>query len=223
MQQGLKYFSLRKNAMAKPGMLDRIIAYTGILAGVFGIAFTIYMFLVLGDAVDAIRASSISQVDSVIGIMQDAHGIVAATAGSMDSLTAFAKNSSGTLNQSADSLSSMGSAVAFLAVSLSQVPYMPEEATGTLASAAEGLSGTAMDMKDTAASMSNVTDSALATASGVAAMEEDIAESIASLDETKRQIDGIHGTVRLGLLLGSMLAVLMFALNALNFYRQLRG
>jgi len=204
-------------------LLDRTICYVGILVGVFGILFSIYMYLVIGDAVDAIRDTAIRQADSAIQILADAHGIVAATAGSLDSLTSFAKNSSATLNQSADSLSSMGIAVTFLATSLSQVPYMPGEATGPLASAAQGLSGTANGMKETAASMANVSDNALATATGVAAMDEDISDSIASLEDTKEQVEGLHATVRLGLLLGSILAVLMFALNGLNFYRQLRG
>jgi hypothetical protein len=207
--------------MAKPTTLDRIISYTGILVGVFGIVFSIYMFLVIGDAVDAIHNAAINQTDSAIGILGDAQGVVVAASDSMDSLTSFAKNSSGALNQTADSFSSMGTAISFLAVSLGQVPYMPKEATDPLQSAAQGISGTAMDMKGTAASMGNVTDNALATASGVTALKEDISQSIASLEETKKQIDSIHGTVRLGLLLGTILAVLMFSLNALSFYRQL--
>jgi methyl-accepting chemotaxis protein len=209
--------------MGSLALLDRIICFLGILVGVFGIIFSIYMFLVIGDGVDAIHGSAIGQVDSAISILADARGIVSATADSMNSLTSFAKNSSDTLNQTADSLSSMGTAVSFLAVSLGQVPYMPDEATGPLESAAQGLSGTAQDMKGTAASMAGVTDNALSTASGVAAMDEDIAKSITSLEETKKQIDGIHGTVRFCLLLGTILAVLMFGLNGLSFYRQLRG
>jgi methyl-accepting chemotaxis protein len=98
---------------------------------------------------------------------------------------------------------------------------MPKEATDPLQSAAQGITGTAADMKNTAASMGNVTDNALATATGVTALKEDISQSIASLEGTKKQIDSIHGTVRLGLLLGTILAVLMFGLNALSFYRQL--
>jgi hypothetical protein len=207
--------------MAKPTALDKVISYTGILVGIFGIIFTIYMFLVIGDAVDAIHAAAINQTNAAIGILADARGIVVATSDSMDSLTSFARNSSNALNQSADSFSSMGTAVSFLATSLGQVPYMPKEATDPLQSAAQGISGTAADMKNTAASMGNVTDNALATATGVTALKEDISQSIASLEGTKKQIDGIHGTVRLGLLLGTILAVLMFGLNALSFYRQL--
>jgi hypothetical protein len=208
--------------MAALTALDKVICYLGMLVGVSGIVFSIYMFLALGDAVDALRESATGQVDSAIVILNDAHGIVSATAGSMDSLTAFAKNSSLALGQSADSLDSMGSAVSSLAASISLIPYMPGEASASLESAADGLSQTAKDMKGTAASMQSASDNALATMTGVSAMEEDISGSIQSLHETKMRIDGIHATVRLGLLIGTILAVLMFALNGLSFYRQLR-
>jgi hypothetical protein len=102
------------------------------------------------------------------------------------------------------------------------IPLMPQDAGAPLESAADGLSLTAKDIRDTAASMQGVSDNALATMTGVSAMEEDIASSIRSLNETNARIDGIHATVRLGLLLGTILSVLMFGLNGLSFYRQLR-
>jgi len=209
--------------MAKQAFLDKMICYAGILVGVFGILFSAYMFFVLGDAVDALHQTAISQADSAINILIDAKGIASTTSDSMDSLTSFAKNSSVALGQSADSLASMGAAISSLSSSLEQIPFMPAEATGSLESAAQDLSGAAEDMQDTASSMGDASDSALSTASGVSAMEDDIGRSIASLEDTKKRIDGIHSTARLGLLLGTMLAVLMFGLNALSFYRQLRG
>jgi methyl-accepting chemotaxis protein len=140
----------------------------------------------------------------------------------MDSLTSFAKNASSTLNASAGSLESMGGAVGSLASSLASVPYMPEGALGPLQSAADELEGTAQGMRGTAASMANASDNALSTASGVQSLKEDIGDSIASMEDTKRQIDEMQRNAKIGLVLGSVLAVLMFALNSLSFYRQLK-
>ncbi|MFH0737471.1 MAG: hypothetical protein V1827_02145 [Candidatus Micrarchaeota archaeon] len=209
--------------MAKPPFLDRAIAIVGILVGISGIIFSIYMYSVLSGAVTLVHDTAIAQADSAIGILADTKLIVQGTADSVDSLTSFAKNSSETLNQSADSFDSMGSAITSLATSLNSIPYMPQEATSSLRTAGEDLSGTADQMRDTAGSMGEVGDDALSTASGITALDEDIDKSIASLQDTKKQADDVAGTAQLGLLLGTISIVLLFCLNALSFYRQLKS
>lgn len=207
--------------MASQKALDRVICFIGILAGIAGIAFTIYIYLVLGSMIDAIHASAISQADSAISLLQDAGGVVSSAAGTMDSLTLFAKNASSSLNQTADSIGSTGTAIGALASAISSIPYLPSQATAPLHSASSELQGTATSMRETASSMAGASDEALSAASGVKGLEDDIEESIAGLEETKGQLDAMHQTARLGLFLGTALAALTFCLNALTFYRQL--
>lgn len=208
--------------MAEKSTLDRIISYVGILTSVFGILLVVYLFTVFGSFIDAFHQSAVSQADSAISILTDAKLIVSSTADSIDSFSSMARNASTALDQSAYAMDGMGDAVNSLAVSLGAIPYMPAEAINPLRSSATAMKGTGESIRDTAASMENISGTSLSTAAGVQSLEEDIDANIISLEATKRQIDDMQATARLGLFLASALVALTFLLNGLNFYRQLK-
>jgi len=208
--------------MAEKSSLDKLIAYVGILVSVFGILFVGYFFLTFSSFIDTIHQSATSQVDSGIAILMDAKGIVSSTADSIDSLTSFAGNASTALNQSADAMEGVGTAIDSLASSLGSIPYMSAGTTAPLYSAASGMDDTADSMRETAGSMANVSGNAISTAAGVQSLEDDIDGNVASLEGTRRQLDEMHSTAKIGLILGSALVALLFVLNGLSFYRQLR-
>lgn len=208
--------------MAEKSMLDRTISYVGILTCVFGILLVIYLFTVFGSFLDSFHQIAMNQTDSAIAVFVDAKTIVSSTADSIDSFGAFASNASTMLSQSSSAMTDMGSAVNSLAASLGAIPYMPAEAISPLYSSAAAMSDTADSMQDTAASMQNITDSTLSTATGVQSLKENIDANIRSLETTKRQMSEMYSTAKLGLFLTSALATLIFLLNGLTFYRQLK-
>ncbi|MDD5172132.1 MAG: hypothetical protein PHF60_03800 [Candidatus ainarchaeum sp.] len=203
--------------------LDKIISYVVFGSSEVGILLTAFLFITLNGAIDSVHNAAIGQVDSAISILQDAGSIVQSTADSVDSFSAFAQYASVSVNQSADAIKGMGEAIDLFAASLGAVPYMPSEATAPLYASADEIGNTADYMHQTAASMANVTGNTVSTATGIQALKEDINTNVLSLQSTKKQIDDIAGTLKIGLVLGSLLALLLFALNGLTFYRQLRN
>ena len=201
--------------------LDKTISYVGIAASGIGILFTVFMFIILNGTIDSVHKAATDQVDSAIAILQDAGGIVQSTADSMDSFSAFAKNASVSVNRSADAVGSMGDAIDLFATALGAIPYMGE-ASAPLHDAADEMGKSEVYMHQTAASMANVTGNVVSTATGVQQLNSDIQDNVESLEKTKKELDNISGTLKIGLILGSLLALLLFALNGLTFYRQLQ-
>lgn len=202
--------------------LDKTISYVGMAASGVGIILTVFIFIVLNGAIDSAHKVATDQVDSAISILQDAGDIVQSTSDTMDSFSSFAKNASSSVERSADAISAMGDAFDTFASSLGSIPYMPSEATAPLHDAADEMDDTADHMQDTAAAMANMTDNAVSTATGVQQLKEDIDTNVESLQGAKKQLNDTAGMLKIGLVLGSLLGLLLFALNGLTFYRQLR-
>lgn len=208
--------------MAEKSGLDKAISYVGILVSVVGIALTLFFFLIFNGLIDGIHTSAIAQVDSAIAIMGDVQVIVEGTANSVDSFNSFAQNSSGAMDETADAVEAMATAMDALASGIGSIPYMPSEATGALEDSASQIEDTAEYMRETSNSMQNVSGNALSTAVGMQQLKEDVNSNIASLQQTRKQIEDMYGTAKLGLVLGTILLVMIFVLTALSFYRQLR-
>lgn len=202
--------------------LDKTIAYVGILVGIAGIALTLWLFFVFDGLLDSIHQTSLNQVDTVISVLHDSVEIVNYSAASVDSLGEFASNTSTALQYSADALGGMSIAVSGLADSIGSIPYMPKEAVAPLYSTSEDVSAMADSIEETAASMETASGDVLSATLGLQALQEDIENSIGGLEKTKDDISNMHLTAKTGLILGTILLILVFALNSLMFYRQLR-
>ncbi len=208
--------------MAEKSGLDKAISYVGILVSVVGILLTVFFFFILNGLIDGIHSSAIAEVDSAIGIMQDVGVIVDGTANSVDSFSSFAQNASGAMNETASAVEGMSTAMNALATGVSSIPLMPGDVSGALHDSASQIRDTADYMKETSFSMQNVSGNAISTATGVQQLKEDVHTNIAALEQAKRQIDDMHTTAQIALILGTVLIVLVFILNGMNFYKQLK-
>jgi len=202
--------------------LDKTIAYVGILVGIAGIALTLWLFFVFGDILDSLHQTSINQVDTVISVLHDSVSIVNYSAASIDSMAGFATDTSTALGYSADALDGMADAVEGLAFSLASIPYMPSETITPLYTTADDISSTADSIDETAVSMGAVSGDVLSATLGLQSLQGDIEESITGLEQTKNDLNSIYITAKTGLTLGTLLLILVFALNSLMFYRQLK-
>lgn len=206
----------------KKSGLDKAIGYLGIGASIMGILLMLWLFFVFNGLIDAMHEVSIGQVDSMIAMLEDSLMIVNATSNSVDAMGSFATNSSATLQHSASAMDGMAGAIDMLAFSLAAIPYMPSEATSPLYSASADMKNVAVSMQETADSMGEATGEALSAGLGIQQLEGEIEQSIANMEKTKKQIDDIHFTAKTGLVMGSLLLMMLFALNGLTFYRQLK-
>ncbi|MEM4272213.1 MAG: hypothetical protein QXH30_01360 [Candidatus Bilamarchaeaceae archaeon] len=207
--------------MAEKSGLGKAISYVGIAVGAIGIMITIFFFFIFNGLLDGIHSASLAQVDSAIAVMRDVGIIVEGTANSVDSFNAFAQNASGAMGDAADAVGGMGDAMNALAIGVSAIPMMPEEVSGVLKESAKQIGETAESMQGASSSMEGVSGNALSTAMGIQQLKEDVQASIASLEQTKKQINEIYNSAKLALILGAALISLAFALIALSFYRQL--
>jgi len=202
--------------------LDKAIAYVGILVGIAGIALTLWLFFVFDGLLDSLHQTSISQVDAVISVLHDSVDIVNYSAASIDSLGAFASNTSIALQYSADALDGMSTAVTGLADSIGSIPYMPSGTVAPLYDTSADISETADSIETTAASMQTASGDVLSATLGLQLLQADIEGSIEGMEKTKDDLDSIHFTAKTGLTLATVLLVLVFALNSLMFYQQLK-
>lgn len=202
--------------------LDKTIAYVGILVGIAGIALTLWLFFVFDGLLDSLHQTSIGQVDSVISVLDDSITIVNYSAASIDSMAEFATDTSVALGYSADALDGMSTAVTGLADSIGSIPYMPSETVNPLYDTALDISTMADSIKDTAGSMETASGDVVSTTLGLHALQQDIEESKEGMEKTKEDLNNIHFTAKTGLILASLLLVLVFALNSLMFYRQVK-
>jgi cell division septal protein FtsQ len=53
-------------------------------------------------------------------------------------------------------------------------------------------------------------------------LKADVQNNIEAWEQTRKQINDMYATAKIGLILGTVLIVLIFILTALSFYRQLR-
>ena len=141
----------------------------------------------------------------------------------MDSFGEFATDAYATLQSSADVMEGMSGAVSGLAGAVGAIPLMPAEVSGSLYSTSSDMSDTAVSMQETADSMESIKEETLSTTMGIRAIEEEVESGIADMQKTKRKLDEMHLTAKTGLFLGCALLVMLFALNALTFYRQLKN
>ncbi len=208
--------------MAEKTGLDKAISYVGISISVVGVLLTVFFFLIFNGLIDGVHEAAIAQVDSAISIMRDLGVVVEGTADSVDSFSSFAQNASGAMDETAGAVEGMGTAMNALASGISSIPYMPGEATSALYASAEQIEGTAEYMRETSNSMQNVSENAVSTAMGVQQLKADVQNNIAAWEQTRKQINDMYATAKIGLILGTVLIVLIFVLTALSFYRQLR-
>ena len=206
----------------KKSGLDKTIAVFGVGVSVVGILLALWFFFIFNGLLDSVHEISIGQVDAVISVLDNTRLVVNSTAASVDSFGQFAEDAYTTLQSSADVMVDMSGAVNGLAGAIGAIPYMPAEATAPLYSTASDMGNTAVSMQETADSMEGVTQDTLSTSLGIRAIEEDVEEGIANMDETRKQLDEMHFTAKTGLFLGTALLVMLFTLNALTFYRQLK-
>jgi len=202
--------------------LDKAIAYVGILVGIAGIALTLWLFFVFSDILDSLHQTSINQVDTVISVLHDSVDIVNYSAASIDSMAEFATDTSTALEYSSDALEGMADAVEGLAGSIASIPYMPSETVDPLYTTASDISDTGDSIAETAASMETASGDVLSATLGLQTLQGDIENSITGLEDTKKDLNNIHLTAKTGLTLGMVLLILVFALNSLMFYRQLK-
>jgi hypothetical protein len=222
-QAKLYIIAVLREPMAEKSGLDRAIAYFGVGASVVGILFALWSFFLFNGLLDAVHEAGVGQVDAVISMMGDTLVIVNSTANSMDSFSEAAADGAATMGYSAEAVGSLAEAVEGLAASLGSIPLMPSGATASLYSTASEMRASADSMEETAGSMGGFSGEALSATLGVQALEEDIAQSILELEQAKKKLDEIHFTAKSGLVLGTLLLVLLFALNGLSFYRQAKG
>ena len=208
--------------MAGKSGLDKAIAVFGVGVSVIGILLVLWFFFIFNGLLDAVHEISIGQVDAVISVLENTRLVVNSTATSVDSFGEFAEDAYVTLQSSADVMAGMSDAVGGLAAGVGTIPLMPAEVTNSLYSTSSDMGDTAVSMQETADSMEGVTQDTLSTALGIRAIEEDVEEGIANMEETKEKLDELHFTAKTGLFLGSALLVMLFVLNALSFYRQLK-
>ena len=206
----------------KKSSLDKTIAVFGVGVSVVGILLVLWFFFIFNGLLDSVHEISIGQVDAVISVLENTRLVVNSTASSVDSFGEFAEDAYTTLQSSADVMGGMSDAVSGLAGAIGAIPYMPSDVTGSLYSTSSDMKDTAVSMQETADSMENIKEDTLSTTLGITAIEEDVSTSIANMRETKEQIDEMHFTAKTGLFLGTLLLVMLFTLNALTFYRQLR-
>lgn len=210
--------------MAEKGSsLDKAIAYVGLGVSVVGILLALWFLFVFNGLLDAVHETSIDQVDAVIAMMGDTLMIVNSTANSIDSFSEFAVDGAETLDYSAEAVGGLADAAEGLAASLASIPLMPSDAVAPLYSTATELRTTADSMEKSAESMGEFSGETLSAALGVESLKENIQGSKRDMEATKRKLDEIHLTAKTGLFLGTVLLVLLFALNGLTFYRQLKG
>ncbi len=206
----------------KKSGLDKAIAVFGIGVSILGILLAFWFLFVFNGLLDSAHEISIGQVDSVISVLENTRLVVTSTASSVDSFGEFATDAYATLESSAEAMVGMSDAVSGLAAGVGAIPYMPSDVTNSLYSTSSDMSETAISMQETADSMKSIKNETLSTAIGITAIEEEVAEGIANMRETKKKLDEMHFTAKTGLFLGIGLLVMLFALNGLSFYRQLR-
>ncbi len=206
----------------KKGSLDKTIAVFGVGVSVVGILLVLWFFFIFNGLLDSVHEISIGQVDAVISVLENTRLVVNSTASSVDSFGEFATDAYATLQSSADVMVDMSGAVNGLAGAIGAIPYMPSDVTGSLYSTASDMGETAVSMQETADSMESIKEDTISTTLGITAIEEDVSTSIANMRETKKQIDEMHFTAKTGLFLGTLLLMMLFSLNALTFYRQLK-
>ncbi|MEM4359778.1 MAG: hypothetical protein QXT45_04560 [Candidatus Bilamarchaeaceae archaeon] len=203
------------------GGLSKVISYTGIAVGIFGIAIIVWLFFVFNGLIDSIHQTIINQVDSTISMLQHARIITNSTAASVDSLGMVAANTSSALTSYASALEGVALATSSLAHSLGMIPYMPQEVITSMSSSADSMSNAAGFIIETAVSMETTSGTITSTSLGFGTLMTDIDVSIANMEQTKENINNIYLTAKTGLILFTILLILVFVLNILSFYRQL--
>lgn len=206
----------------KKSGLDKAIAVFGIGVSVLGILLAFWFLFVFNGLLDSAHEISIGQVDSVISVLESTRLVVNSTASSVNSFGEFATGAYATLQSSAEVMVEMSGAVSGLASGVGSIPLMPSDVTNSLYSTSSDMSETAISMQETADSMESIKEDTLSTSLGITAIEEEIEDGIADMQKTKRKLDEMHFTAKTGLFLGIGLLVMLFALNGLSFYRQLR-
>ncbi|MBD3398585.1 hypothetical protein GF412_05075 [Candidatus Micrarchaeota archaeon] len=207
----------------KKSGLDKAIAVFGVGLSAFGILLAIWFLFLFNGMIDSVHQAGIEQADAVISVLQNTRIVVNSTAESVDSFAEFAGDAYITMQSSADVMADMSGAVSGLAGAVGAIPYMPAEVSGSLYSTASDMDTAAVSMQETAGSMEGVANETLSASLGINAIEEDVGKGIANLEKTKKELDAMHLTAKTGLFLGTGLLVMLFALNGLSFYRQLRG
>jgi methyl-accepting chemotaxis protein len=208
--------------MAGKSGLDKAIAVFGIGVSAVGILLIIWLFFMFNGLIDSFHEIGIGQVDAAISVLENTRIVVNSTATSIDAFGEFTTDAYDALQNSADVMEGMSGAVNGLAGAVGSIPYMPADVTSSLYSSAADMDAAAASMQGTADSMEDIKGGALSATLGIGQMESDIESSIEDMQKTKRKLDEMQFTAKTGLILGSMLLVMLFALNGLTFYRQLR-
>gem|GEM_PF-1136561 len=201
---------------------DKVIATTGLLASIAGIGVTLIFYLMVAGLLDMMHSSTVEQVDSVILALNDAQALTASAAVSVNSYSSFVSNASESVDYTADALYGMSGAVDSLAAGLASIPYMPSEAVSPLYGTSSEIRTTAASLSSTADSMEGSSDDILATSIGLTSLNQNIEAVKIDMQETKRNLDRMRSTAGLGLLLGALMMVLLFAVNGISFFEQLR-
>lgn len=208
--------------MERKSGLDKAIAVFGVGVSAVGILLIIWLFFMFNGLIDAFHEIGVGQVDAAISVLENTRLVVNSTATSVDAFGEFTTDAYATLQNSADVMEGMSGAVNGLAGAVGSIPYMPAEVTASLYSSAADMEEAASSMQETAGSMEEINEGALSATLGISQVESDIGSSISDMEKTKRKLDEMQFTAKTGLVLGSVLLVMLFALNALTFYRQLR-
>ena len=203
-------------------MMGRIVAAGGIFVGIVGILATIWFYFTLGGVIDGIRDSALAQTRSLDNILMNAELTVGYAEDTVNSFSAFAGNTSSTLDAYSDALYGMGQAVEDTASGLGLVPLMPGDAVSGLRQTGEDMKDAAAGMGETSQSAKDVGDSASSATFSLSEIRGEISNARAGIVDTERQINEMHSQSRLALLVLSILMIGLFSLNIMVFVVQFR-
>ena len=193
----------------------------GLVASVAGIIVTIAFYFMLSGLLGSINSTMLGQVDGTIAIVEDTKAVTTSAAESVNSFGNFILNASESIDYTAVALEQMGSATYGLAAGVAAIPYMPYEVVAPMYATAGDMDAAADSLSGTSESMEESSEDMLATALGITALNDDLDSTISDLEKTRADIVSIHDTAQLGLLLGTLMVLLMFAVNGLSFWQQM--
>ena len=203
------------------GKKGNLVPALGLVASAAGIIVTIAFYFMLAGLLDSIHSTTMDQVDGTIAILEDTKTITTSAANSVNSFGGFIMNASDSIDYTAVALQQMGSATYSLAAGVAAIPYMPYEVVAPMYDTANDMNAAADSLSGTSESMEESSEDMLATALGITALNDDLDSTISDLEKTRADIVSIHETAQLGLLLGSLVMLLMFAVNGLSFWQQM--
>ena len=203
-------------------ILGKIVAAGGTFVGILGILATIWFYFTLGGVIDGIRDNALAQTRSLDSILMNAELTVGHAEDTVNSFSAFAGNTSSTLDSYSTALYGMGQAVEDTASGLGLVPLMPGDAVSGLRQTGSDMKEAAAGMGETSQSAKDVGDSASSATFSLSEIRGEIGNARAGIADTEGQINEMHSQSKLALLVLSILMIGLFSLNIMVFLVQFR-